>query len=238
MRTTILAIVLVALHHGSARADSAEELFDAGQRAYDGGDYALAIGRWEESFRLSKEPGLLFNIAQAYRRAGNCTRALSSYQQFVASDPSSDRRQLADELVRELEGTCGSRQATRQPTEHVEIQQPSTKDSGRNLRVAGLVTGGAGTALVVTGLLFGRRASAIGDEVSHACAQTCDWAEQKGKDGRGRRYATVGYVLDTVGVAAIAAGAITYYLGVRHDGIVAVPRGQEGGVVVTWSGQW
>lgn len=238
MKTALLVFVVVLLAHRSARAESAEELFDEGQRAYDAGDYARAVDRWESSYQLSKEPGLLFNIGQAYRRASNCTRALSSYRQFVASDPTSDRRALADELVRELEPKCGSSQqadSIKPPDTHRTV----ITHAGRGLRVAGLVTAGGGAAIVVTGLLFGQRATAIGDDVSAACSPSCDWSAQRDNDRRGRRYATIGYTLDGIGIAAIATGAVLYVIGKRNSAVVTVvPYSHEGGVGISWSGSW
>lgn len=240
MKAAILAIILVALHHGSALAESAEELFDAGQRAYDAGDYTLAIDRWEASYQLSREPGFLFNLGQAHRRAGNCARALSSYRQFVTADPTSDRRSLVDELVRELEAKCG---ASQQPDPPPIATQPDTRrtvttDTGRNLRIAGLVTSGGGAVIVVTGLLFGRRARAIGDDVSAACSPSCDWSEQRDPDARGRRSATIGYTLDGIGLAAIATGAVLYMIGRRDGAVIIAPRPHEGGGEFSWSTSW
>jgi tetratricopeptide (TPR) repeat protein len=237
MKGALLVFVVVLLAHHSARAESAEELFDEGQRAYDAGDYARAVDRWEASYQLSKEPGLLFNIAQAYRRAGNCTRALSSYRQFVAFDPTSDRRGLADELVSELEPNCGSPQAA--PIKPPDTKRTVITDAGRGFRVAGFVTASGGAAIVVTGLLFGRRASAIGDDVSAACTPSCDWSAQRDHDARGRRYATIGYTLDGIGLAAVATGAFLYVLGKRNSAVMTVvPHAHEGGVGISWSGSW
>jgi tetratricopeptide (TPR) repeat protein len=239
MKATLLVFVVILLTHHSARAESAEELYDEGQRAYDAGDYARAVDRWEASYQLSMEPGLLFNVAQAYRRAGNCTRALSSYRQFVTSDPTSDRRALADELVRELEPKCGSPPQQANPIEPPDTKQTLITDAGRGLRVTGLVTASGGVAFVVTGLLFGRRARAIGDDVSAACSPSCDWSAQRDNDARGRRYATIGYTLDGIGLAAITTGAVLYVLGKRSDSIVTVvPRPHEGGGAISWSTSW
>ncbi len=237
MKIALIVFVLVALHHGSAQAESAEELYDAGQRAYDGGDYALAIDRWEASYQLSREPGLLFNLGQAYRRAGNCTRALSSYRQFVTADPTSDRRALADELIRELEPKCGSTDLP--PITKPRTSRTVTTDAGRGLRVAGLITGGGGAAIVVTGLLFGRQAMTIGNDISNACSPSCDWSVQRDNDARGRRYATIGYTLDSIGIAAITTGAILYVIGKRNSAVVTVmPHSHEGGGGISWSAAW
>jgi tetratricopeptide (TPR) repeat protein len=217
-------------------APTAEDLFNAGQEAYDHGNYALAIDRWQESYRLSKEPALLYNLGQAYRLAGECKRALASYKQFVADDPTSERRPLADDLVRELEAKCGQSMSTGAAPRPVENTEAT--NSGRSLKVAGLVTGGAGVVLLATGLVFGRRASTLADEIGDACSQGCDWGEHRSKDSSGRRAAVIGYTLDGLGVAAIAAGAVMYYVGTRKSAVAVVPRSRQGGAAISWSTSW
>ena len=229
MRVALL--VLVALCRTVQAAPTAEDYFNAGQSAYDQGNYALAIEQWQESYRLSREPALLYNLGQAYRLAGDCAHALLSYRQFLAADPTSEHRTLAEELSREMEVTCGHPAGTPRRVDNA----PS---SGRNLKIAGLSTGGAGAALVTMGLLFGREASTLGNEVSTACAHGCDWTQQRGKDAAGRRDAAIGYTFDGIGAVAIAAGAVMYYLGARAGGVAVVPRLHEGGAVISWSTSW
>lgn len=231
MRLGLAGIVLVVLEAQGLAAPSAEELFSAAQSAYDNADYTTAIAKWTQSYELSGAPGLVFNIAQAQRLEGACVDALATYKRFIEIDPKSEKRTLADDFVRELEPKCGAKA-------HAATADLSSTTPGRPLKIAGLVTGGGGMALVATGLLFGRSASTLSDEVSRACSQICDWSAQQDKDARGRRDATTGYVLDAVGVAAIAAGAFMYHLGGRKDAIAVVPQPHEGGVVVTWSGRW
>lgn len=238
MRIAVVAlavVITIGVTRSLASAQlSAEELYVQGQAAYDDKDYRAAVDLWERSYKLSGQALLLFNVAQAHRLAGDCARALEVYRQFITVDPSSEQRPLADELVRELEPRCG------QPTFVNEVPRPmEVKNTGSGrLRVAGLVTGGAGAALVTAGLLFGRRASTLGDEVSDACSRGCDWTTQRSKDAAGRRAAVIGYSLDALGIAAIAAGAVTYYLGTRESAVAVAPRSREGGAVVTWSGRW
>jgi tetratricopeptide (TPR) repeat protein len=227
---TVMAAVAV-LHTSALAAPSAETLFDEGQAAYDQGDYRRAIDRWQKSYRLSKEPALLYNIALAYSSADDCEHALSTYKQFIALDPTSEQRSLAEESARGLDAKCVS------PAE----PQAEDTDGGRNLRLAGLVTGGAGAALVVTGLLFGRRASTLGDEVTDACSDPtdpCDWDMQKDKDATGRRYSAIGYTLDVVGVVAVAGGALVYFLGDRKSSVTVSPTPRDGGAVLSLGGHW
>jgi len=227
-----MVAAIVGLHASAVAAPTAETLFNQGQAAYDHGDYTLAIDRWEEAYRLSKEPALLFNVAQAHRLANDCEQSLSSYKQFIALDPTSEQRPLADELVRELEPQCGA-------STHAPIADASSAPSrlGDQLKIAGTVTVGAGGVSIVVGLALGHHGQTLGDEVTRACSATCDWSAQKGSDAAGRRDAAIGYALDGLGAAAIVGGAILYYLGDRHSR-VTVSRPSEGGGIVSWSGSW
>jgi tetratricopeptide (TPR) repeat protein len=106
------AIVLAALvlaQSGNARGDdvaTARARFQAGTTYYNAGQYDLAIHEYEASYRLSAAPGLLFNIAQAYRLKGDAARALDYYQRFVAARPdspiASEARGYIDEMQRLL----------------------------------------------------------------------------------------------------------------------------------------
>ena len=237
MRAIVTVTILAALGAGAHAEPSAEQLYDEGQQAFDRGDYTTAVSHWQSSYELSGLPLLVLNIAQAYRLAGNCGRALATYQQYIALDPTSEQRRLAEGFVGELDSRCG------QPVKRTEVPPVGEValeevHRGRGLKIAGLATGSAGAALLVTGLLFGRRALTLGDEVGRACEQGCDWGSLKDKDARGRRYATVGYALDALGVAAIASGAVMYYLGSRGGTVTVTARPREGGAVVSWNRSW
>lgn len=65
-----------------AKADRAAALYDDGKRHFDIGEYAAAIASWKESYLLSSEPLLLFNIGQAFRLSGNCAQANRFYLNY------------------------------------------------------------------------------------------------------------------------------------------------------------
>lgn len=245
-------IVAVCVLSSAASADpppSAESLYAEGQAAYEKADYAVAIAKWEESYRLSGASGLLFNLAQARRLAGNCAEALATYEKFLAADhdPASEQHKLADDFKLELEPACGARQAPAQapildPKQSLNLwtsaHERPVGHPGRSLRLAGLTAGGAGIVAIGTGLALGHHGQTLGNDVTAACAVSCDWAAQKTKDAAGRTDVTIGYALDAVGVAAIAGGAIAYYLGARSSGLTVAPRPSEGGAVISWNGSW
>jgi len=243
-RNIITVTVLALASIGTASADSttAEQLYDQGQTAFDADRFIEAASAWEQSYELSKEPGLLFNLGQAYRQLGECAKARTAYEKFLELDATSEQRPLAREFVTGLK--C--REPVAKPTlpvAPVVVEKPTPPvaefaDHGRTKRLAGLATAGGGAALLVTGIYLGHRAQTIGDQVADACRTSCDWAGWKDKDARGRRYATIGRVLDVGGVGAIAGGAVLYYLGVRQGTVTIDPRAQEGGITISWSGSW
>jgi hypothetical protein len=235
MRAAVVVVTIIVSTHSHAQAtptpSTAEDFFNAGQAAYDRGDYALAIDHWQVAYRLSNEPALLYNIAQAQRLAGDCARALSSYQQFIVGDPTSERLPLAKDFVRELAAECGS------PKPRVSPDPVTITRSGRVLKIAGLVTSSAGVSLVAGGLALGKHASTLADRVSAACAVSCDWAAQRDTDAAGRRDAVIAYALDAIGLTGVVSGVVMLHLG--HRGTLTVtPRSHDGGAILSWSGSW
>lgn len=247
-----VAAVLTVLGLPASAQPSAEDLHTEGQAAYDRADYATAVAKWQASYDLSKESALLFNLAQAKRLAGDCIGALATYRRFVAADdadPVSEQHKLAQDLALELEETCPKQEPAMIPAPpKIEVRSASgdhlRADEGRNNRespgrtwkIAGLVAGGAGVVTIAIGLGLGHHGASIGNEVTAACATSCDWEVLKDKDARGRREVTIGKALDAVGVVAIAGGAVIYYLGVRQETLAIAPT--PGGGVVSWSGAW
>jgi hypothetical protein len=248
-KLTLLVIALTATTT-VATADptpSPEIYYAEGQAAYDRADYVTAIMKWEVSYDLSGESGLLFNLAQARRLSGDCRGALKTYKRFVAANRTADeQRSLAEDLVRELESKCGG-----PPPPPPFIAAPQTAAPGqisadrlqyrghssRGLRIVGLATGGAGIAAIAGGLALDYHGSVLGDQITKACAVSCSWSAQSSTYAAGRRDAAIGYALDAVGAAAIVGGAVMYYLGVKQD-VIGISRPSEGGAVVSWGGSW
>ena len=236
----IVAIVAItALETIAFAQPSAEDLYTEGQAAYDSADYATAVAKWQASYDLSKEPVLLFNLAQAKRLSGDCAGAIATYRRFVSidADPTSEQHKLAGDLVRELEGTCPSQKTTVVVPPKI-VDRPNERErSARTWKIAGLVTSGAGVVVFAVGLGLGHHGASVGAEITAECETSCDWTALKDKDARGRSAVAIGKALDAVGVAAIAGGAIFYYLGVRQETLTLAPA-PGGGGVISWSGSW
>jgi hypothetical protein len=79
-----------------AEADPSAEartLFAQGSTAYDQGDYAMAIEKWQAAYALDARPRILFNIAQAYDRLGRLGEAIEAFDRYLATAEPDDPNQ-------------------------------------------------------------------------------------------------------------------------------------------------
>ncbi len=67
----------------------ARRLYQSGQRAYEAERFAEALEYFEQSYTRSQRTELLYNIGRAAEEAGNRTRAIQAYEQYLAT-PSTD----------------------------------------------------------------------------------------------------------------------------------------------------
>jgi tetratricopeptide (TPR) repeat protein len=121
----IAATLLFAAGRASAQSDSDKEkaklLHEAGLAEYQAGRYGAAVAAFRHAYKLVPAPGILFNLAQAYRLKGDCRSAKRSYKKFLKE--SSDAAQLA--LAKEH--LAGLRCSDDQPAAPPPATQPATQ---------------------------------------------------------------------------------------------------------------
>jgi tetratricopeptide (TPR) repeat protein len=243
----VLASLSVPARAGAGGPGDAEQLYNQGQAAFDAKRYDDALVAWQKSFDLSHEAGLQFNLAQAYRlrgQKGDCASAATAYRKFIAQDPMSSRRPIAERFAADSEKCAAAENPVSVTATAPEVppNDPGTAGSpasGRGKRIAGLALVGGGALLVATGFYVGHTATALGDEVTSACTGGCDWAVYGPKDADGRRAQRNQYIFHGLGVAAVLGGSVLYWLGSRERApsrIAIVPR--VDGAAVAWSGSW
>jgi tetratricopeptide (TPR) repeat protein len=207
----------------------ARELYEKGNTHYDLAEYDLAIAAFKEAYTLSNRPALLYNIAQAYRQKGDCENALKFYQNYLRLDPQSSKRKKVEERIVEMD-TCvkdPARQPKELPKEAIEtpkevvdpppppiIAEPGPR-RGKAKKLAGLVGGGVGVALMITGGYFHTVADGKEAEIEAACETSCDFADPEiaSIDADGKRAQRNAIVLYSVGGAAAIGGAVLYFWG-------------------------
>src|SRR4051812_40489726 len=103
------AVAVIAFAPVSAGAESwsvpvkARLLADRGRAFHDAGDYAKAIAAFIQAYVIAPSPALLFNLAQAYRLQGNCDDAALMYRRYLATNPGSEQRALAEAHLASVE---------------------------------------------------------------------------------------------------------------------------------------
>lgn len=107
-----LAFALVAVAPSPARAqqptpaqiEKAKKAFGEGRKLFDMGDFVEAAAKFKESYNLSKNPVLLYNIGFANEKAGQDDVALYYYRKFLAdAPPDATQRPEVTDRVKELE---------------------------------------------------------------------------------------------------------------------------------------
>jgi hypothetical protein len=118
MRRAAIALVLLTsvgaqAQQAGADVERAQGLFNVGAQAYAQGEFKGAIDAFEEAYRASPRPGILFSIAQAHRKqfyathdASNLRAAVEHYRSYVGKVSSGKYRVTAVEALAELEAVA------------------------------------------------------------------------------------------------------------------------------------
>jgi tetratricopeptide (TPR) repeat protein len=114
-RTITLTIALALLAPAIAAADDpppptpaqleqAKKAFNEGKKLHEAGKHAEAVEKFKESYRLSKNPLLLYNIAFTFDEAKEEDMALFYYRKFLKdAPPDAAQRPLVTDRVKALE---------------------------------------------------------------------------------------------------------------------------------------
>ena len=89
--------------------DAAHQAYNDGKALHDKGNFVGAVEKFKQSYELSKNPLLLYNIALTMEEAGGKDLALLYYRKFMTDAPANaDQRPAAAERIKVLEKELGS----------------------------------------------------------------------------------------------------------------------------------
>ncbi|HEY5935448.1 MAG TPA: hypothetical protein VIU61_12450 [Kofleriaceae bacterium] len=95
--------------------EAAKKAYADGKKLHEQGKLPEAIEKFKESYRLSKKPALLYNIAITMEEAGMDDLALFYFRKYLTDAPDGDQRANAAEHVKTLEKKFGGGNATKPP---------------------------------------------------------------------------------------------------------------------------
>lgn len=207
-----------------ANQERAKELYQNGSLLYDEGRYEDAIVAFQEAYRLSEQPKLLYNIAQAQERLGRYQDALDTLSRYRAYAPAEEREAL-DRRIRNLERRLEEAGSAPTPTPAPTATAPSSapaptptptpeRDGVRVLPIALYAVGGVGLG---AGALFGLSARSARADAEALCVDGATGAlcpdsaaDPLSRDRRSSLLADVGF---GVGAAGLIGGTLTLILG-------------------------
>lgn len=111
-----IAVSVGAAAQPAAPSPEAKEFFRQAKERYGAGNYPEAVTLFRKSYELSKAPALLFNLAQAQRRAGDCAGALGSYREYLTAMPKATNAAEVRDFIAVMERCTREQSRPVQPT--------------------------------------------------------------------------------------------------------------------------
>lgn len=255
-----LALATATAHAGEPRRpeaipQKARTLAEKGRAFHDAGDYGNAIVAFKEAYVMAPSPGLLFNLAQAYRLAGNCDDASLMYRRYLYTGPSPEARLIAEahlagtERCTQMRGlairTDGAPASTtgalRPPAANgatVFLPPPVGEGNQRaelkqNIGIGVALAGGIALSAAA---YYAYDARSAASSVEEAYANGAKWKDVEATDQRGARSARLAKILGIGGGVAVVGGVTLYVLGKRAERLAplaVIPT--KNGAEVSWA---
>lgn len=254
-----LALITAACLAAAAPASAepippkARKLADHGREMHQRGEYDRAITAFKEAYVIAPSPGLLFNLAQAYRLQGNCDDASLMYRRYLATGPSAAARTVAEQHLATVE-RCSQKRALNIPLDDSmaylkvppppgpekvivddkrDIERPTEikKDVGIGLAIGGGVA-------IATAAYFGMRSYQASRDVEAAYARGEKWPEIKSIHERGETAERAAMIFGIGGGIAVVGGATLWFLGRRDERmnqLAVSPAAKGSGAQVSYS---
>lgn len=202
--------------------EAAKAHFLAGSSYYDAANYSDAVKEFNEAYRLSKRPDLLYNIALGYERLSDFDNAISTLKRYLVEKVNAPDRNMIESRIKNLEKlrdirnnppiSPGTPLPEPQPQPQIEPQaQPEPAAPAKRglgtLGYAGIGTGSVGAVLLLSSIGTGIVAKQKSDRLVEACPTrvNCD-PSLRSVQSQGKRLALATDVMIGVGAVALVAG--------------------------------
>jgi len=100
--STLVCGVASAQPAGQQPDPAARQAFEDGRTFYDHGRFADALRKFQESYAISNNPKLLFNIGRAADSDGELRQAYDAYTAYLQRMPDADNREFVEARVAKL----------------------------------------------------------------------------------------------------------------------------------------
>lgn len=211
--------------------EEAKQHFQLGDTLYKGGRFQEAAEEFEQAYKLSSRPKLLYNMYVANRDASNWPKAIESLRGYLDKVPDAPDRinlrarlqSMEEAAARQAEQDAKTAQAeqarldaeARAAAEALAASErtPKTRTEVEH-SIVPVILMGAGAAIAVGGAVTGVLALGAADDLETACGddKTCP-AEESDNIDKAQTLALVTDILIPVGAAVAVTGLVLWLTG-------------------------
>ena len=185
--------------------------FMAGRAYYEDGRWQDAAREFQESYRITAHPDVLYNLGQAYDQGDERDRAIEAYRGYLDQRMDAPDRERVERRIRELEqlhaaveAEAASAPEPRLPAERG--PEPRLEPVEEPASVLPWIVIAAGGALAAGAAVTGVMALSTHSDLEDACGGGPCPADRQDDVDRGEALATWSTVLTVAAVLAVAAG--------------------------------
>jgi len=222
MRWSVVALAVLALAGREALAQksqkpTAQAHLEAARKHFELQEFAAAERELKEAYRIDAKPEILYAIAQAQRKNGDCEHAITSYRNFLRTNPPRAQAKLAEDNVTSCQAELDQRAAQPPPPLPPVAAPPpappvaavaptgvpwTSNWAGHGLVVGGLIATAGGLWIVRDGQ---RKIADINNAMYYD-----DFIKRSQNAASAKTERTLGTVFAGAGAALIVTGIITY----------------------------
>ncbi len=230
----VAAVLSAALAFGTAKSfaqaptatsgdqEAAKAHFLAGSAYYEQANYPDAVKEFNEAYRLSKRPDLLYNIALCYERLEQLDLAVGALRTYLRDKVDAPDRAIIEERIRNLELKEAQRA---NPPVMAERAPPKPEPARHHFRdvMPAVIVGSVGAAILIASLGTGLAAHGLHEDLASKCPNNhCpDDPSLKSERDTGDALAISSDALLAVGAAALAVGIVLLIIELRAPPKVA-----------------
>ena len=136
IRSEVLCLALLLLPGVAGAASASEKAAKAAaleaKQAFDLGDFTTAIEKYEAAYKLKSAPGLLFNLGQSHRRAGNLDRATFYFRRYLETNPPEAQARATEEVLAQVEAQLAAEKTAQADAERAEAERQKLEAQRRH----------------------------------------------------------------------------------------------------------
>ncbi len=212
--TILCAAVAQAQKPDPSEIERGKAHYQAGASYFAEARYEDALREFNEAYRLSKRPPLLFNISLCQERVGRLDDAVASLERYLKEDPAISDRSVVEARLHNLREQKVRADAAKEPAPPPAPAPPPVEPARPRRRLFTWIAGALGVAAFAGVLAAQLVAKNDRDQLQSMCdAQgNCGFASAQSLIDGGRAAVYASYALIAVGTAALATGVVLFFV--------------------------